>query len=49
MILTRVYVVNKEGLSQFDMEYSSCSVYFIHYLHLFSITTLKAVLKELVD
>ena len=39
MIVTRVYVGNKEGLSQFDMKYSSCSVYFIHYLHLFSITS----------
>lgn len=49
MIVTRVYVGNKEGLSQFDMKYFSCSVYFIHYLHLFSIATLKALLKELVD
>ena len=39
MIVTRVYVGNKEGLSQFDMKYSSSSVYFFRYLHLFSIAT----------
>ena len=49
MIVTRVYVGNKEGLSKFDMKYSSSSVYFIRYLHLFSIATLNALLKELVD